>query len=123
MEELFKMLFGNLSVWGFIGFLIWALIGAFDFSQMELSDRNPQSEKTPRKFSLKFWIMDNWRRWLVTLILIFILFRFYPELTGQPLTEYTAFLTGFGSDTITGFTKRKFTLLQANREKLIQHNR
>ncbi len=121
MKELVNILFGGLTLYSFIGYFIWAMIGAFVYSTLEMSERDVKSKKTPEKFSLKFWIMDNWRRWVTTLLFIFILFRFYSELTGQQLVEFTAFLTGFGSDGISGFTKKKLHLIQADRERLIQH--
>lgn len=101
-------------------YIVLAILGTILFTGMEVGLRDETSPKTPKKFSWGFLAKDNVKRYLFTLLLIFIQLRFFKELNGVDLTPYTAILIGFGADGIAGFSKKKFTVLQADRDKLLK---
>lgn len=119
MNDFIISIFGNYSIGQILALIFFFLIGLALYSLQEVRERNVQSKSTPIPFSFVFFIMDNAKRFLLVFILIFIQFRFFKELTGQELTEFTAFLIGYAGNGIGGFSKRNIKLLQANRDKLI----
>lgn len=122
MEDFIKSVIGDYSFGLWLAYFFFAIIGSIAFSWMEVSDRDKASPKTPVKFRLTFFILDNIKRFVATAILIYVQFRFYKELSGNPLNEYTALLIGFGADGLAGFSKKRTKLLQADREKLMKEN-
>ena len=123
MEDFINSVLGGYSVGMWFAYLFFAVIGAAAFSWMEVSSRNKNSVKTPVRFHWKFFIFDNIRRYIATVILIYVQFRFFKELTGSELSEYVAFLIGFGGDAIAGLSKRTTKILQADRQKYLKENK
>ncbi|MFA6573719.1 MAG: hypothetical protein WCT13_06180 [Patescibacteria group bacterium] len=122
MEEFLKSILGDYSVPMWFAYSFFALLGTAAFSWIEVKNRDKASVKTPVKFRWKFFVFDNLRRYIATGILIYIQFRFFKELSGSNLSEYVAFLIGFGSDGIAGTSKRTSKLLQADRDRLLRDN-
>lgn len=122
MEDFIHSLIGDYSFGLWMAYFFFSVLGVMAFSWMEVKDRDKASVKTPVKFRLNFFVLDNIKRYIAVAILIYIQFRFFKELSGNPLNEYTAFLIGFGSDGIIGFSKKRTKLLQADREKLLKEN-
>jgi hypothetical protein len=59
-------------------------------------------------FSLFIWLTDNLWRVVVTICAMIAGVLFTPQLSGQELTEWTAFLSGFATDKIIdSFINRK----------------
>ena len=121
MNDFITSISGGYSLGMWLAFLFFAVLGAIAFSWMEVDNRDQKSPKTPRKFSFRFLFRDNARRYLVTAILIYVQFRFFKEINGQPLTEYVCFLIGFGADGIAAFGKKNTKVLKADREKLLNY--
>ena len=119
MKEFFEIIFGTMSFASWCAYILLALLGTLLFTGMEVGLRDENSPKTPKKFSLEFLAKDNIKRYLFTVLLIFIQLRFFKELNGVDLTPYTAILIGFGADGIAGFSKKKVKALQADRERLL----
>jgi hypothetical protein len=65
---------------------------------------NPQ---TPSKFSLKYFITDNWTSIVLSLLLLFVGLRFTQELLGVDITMWVAFGIGFGLDKLTKIIEDK----------------
>ena len=122
MEEFLKSILGDYSAGLWFAYFFFALLGAAAFSWIEVSNRDKNSVKTPFKFRWNFFVSDNLKRYIATGILIYIQFRFFKDLSGSALSEYVAFLIGFGSDGLAGFSKRSSKILQADREKLLKEN-
>ncbi len=59
-----------------------------------------RSEHSPDKFSLKYFVENNYQDIVITALLIFISLRFTQELLGVELTMWIAVLIGFGIDFI-----------------------
>lgn len=122
MEEFLKSILGDYSIPMWFAYFFFAVLGTAAFSWIEVSSRDKASVKTPVKFRWKFFAFDNLKRYVATGILIYIQFRFFKELSGSSLSEYVAFLIGFGSDGLAGFSKRSTKILQADRDKLLRDN-
>lgn len=122
MDELWMMLTGGYTKWQLLGYFIFFLIGMFLFSYLEVENRNVKSTETPKKFSWKFFYKDNIKRYIGSIVLIYVLFRFYPELTGQDLNEFSAIMLGFMGDGIVGMKKSSSKLLRANRNKILSED-
>lgn len=120
MEDFIKSILGDYSIGLWCAYFFFALLGTAAFSWSEVSDRDKKSVKTPFNFSWRFFVSDNFKRYIATGILIYIQFLFFKELSGSPLSLYVAFLIGFGSDGLAGFSKRSSKILQADREKLLR---
>lgn len=118
MEQFTEMIIGHITLAEFMGYLFWVIVGTLIYQLMEVKDRNKHSDRTPYQFNLKFWFLDNWKRLLVTFLLILVNIRFWENLTGSELTEYTAFLVGFGSDGVAGFLKKRTGKVKIHRQKL-----
>lgn len=119
MDDFLMSIFGTYTAGQWIAYMYFALMGALIYSWREVKDRDVQGTKTPVKFSFRFLIRDNIKRYILTLLLIYIQFRFFKEMTGYELTEYTALLIGFSSDGLSGISKNTTKYLQADREKLM----
>ena len=111
---------GDLTLPRFIGYFILFLIGVAYYSVTEVSNRNVDSTNTPKKFSWKFFIKDNWRRYIAVIIVIYATIVFYPNLSdGQQLTPFTAFMLGVSIDVVIGSNKKKLSILKGERSEEI----
>ena len=122
MEDFINSILGGYSVGMWFAYLFFALLGVIAFSWIEVKDRDKNSRKTPVAFNWKFFIFDNYKRYIATAILIYVQFRFFKALSGYDISEYMAFLIGFGGDAIAGVSKRTTKILQSDREKYLKDN-
>lgn len=120
MEEFLSIIFGSMTFASWFGYLLLSLLGSFIFTVTEVKTRDALSNSTPFYFSFKFLAFDNIKRYLFTLLLIFIQMRFWKDLSGSDMTPYTALLLGFSMDGISGFSKRMIPQLQEDRTKLLK---
>lgn len=120
MKEFLTIIFGSMSFACWVAYLLFSLLGSFVFTATEVNERDALSNCTPFHFSLKFLALDNLKRYMLTVILIFIQMRFWKDLSGSELTPYTSLLMGFSMDGIAGFSKRIIPQLQADREKILK---
>ena len=93
-----KSFLGGYSIGEFASLFAWALIGAYILVQFNINSRDPNSVRTPVKFSWKFWIKDNLRRVVFNGVLIIVTLRFSKEITGKELNEFWALVIGLSSD-------------------------
>lgn len=119
MEELFYRIFGDYTVIDLISYAWFMVIGYVIYALIETTGRDLESKKTPKKWSWKFWIKDNWRRYLVTILSTYALFRFYSEFNGSVFTDFDAFTIGVLGDGIAATAKKRIKSLSANREKIM----
>jgi hypothetical protein len=119
MEDFTNMLTAGYT-WGqVLGYYFFMFLGIALYGLLEIKNRDVNSPSTPRKFNLKFWYRDNVKRYIATLMLLYIQFRFFEQITGNELGEYTSFLLGFSSDGIIGMQKKANNILNSDREKLL----
>lgn len=122
MKEFLTLVFGNISIATYLACFFFALLGVAVSTYGEVSGRNVRSADTPILFSWTFLALDNLKRYAITLILIFLQFRFSNESLGIDLNPYAALLMGISADGIAGIAKRYFSVLKADREKIYNNN-
>ncbi len=118
IHQVASLLFGTTNLAFLLAGFILAIMGVALNILMETSKRDKSSPRTPEKFSYKFLLIDNAKRLLVTLIMIFISIRFFFEIYGITLNLFHCFVIGFCSDLLSGhfkrikanFTKSKITI-------------
>ena len=120
MGEIFEVIFGAYTWIQLFGFSWFLLIGYVIYGLNEATSRDVLSVKTPKKWKWKFWIRDNWRRYLVTILTTYIMFRFYIEFVGHEFTYFEALMMGLVGDGIGATAKKRVNIVKANREKLMK---
>jgi hypothetical protein len=116
MNEFFEIIFGTHTSVQIFGFAWFLMIGYVIYGLNETNNRDKLSVKTPIKWSWMFWFKDNWRRYLVTFLSTYVIFRFYVEFVGHELTNFEALMLGLIGDGIGATVKKKFKNVQANRK-------
>jgi hypothetical protein len=119
MSEIFEVIFGAYTWVQLFGFTWFLGIGYILYALNETSLRDKSSARTPKKWKWKFWIRDNWRRYLVTFLSTYVLFRFYSQLVGHQFTNYEALMLGLIGDGIGASAKKRLKTVQADRQKLM----
>jgi hypothetical protein len=94
MSELFEIIFGAYTQVQLIGYLWFLMIGYTIYGLNETTSRDKLSAKTPNKWNWLFWIKDNWRRYLVTILTTYVMFRFYIKIVGHEFSNYEALMMG-----------------------------
>lgn len=123
MSEIFEVIFGTYTQVQLFGYLWFLIIGYIIYGLNETTSRDILSKVTPKKWKWLFWIKDNWRRYLVTILITYIMFRFYVEFVGHEFTNFEALMMGLIGDGIGATAKNRVVIVKANREKLMQlHN-
>jgi hypothetical protein len=81
---------------------------------VDVSQRNKASKRTPKKFSLWFFLEDNWDRLLISAATSIILIQMYHimELDLAEYEDFFAVAVGFCPDLVVGWLKRKFGFLK-----------
>ena len=115
-SDIFTGVFGDVSLANVIASFLLVFLGATINFLIELSQRDPASNRTPSHFSFKFLIADNGAR-----ILISFFFCIVAVICGPALVEYLIFihipeqlsrfsmiLLGWGSDYLPMKIKQRF---------------
>lgn len=126
MNEFAESLFGVQGMGYFLTLFFWALIGATINLTMGVNKRDALSESTPVAFSIKFLLLDNWKRMLNSFLVIWVMLRFYPEILPKEVYDAIpetaellfAVLIGFSFDKLSEIIKEKANILSVNREKI-----
>lgn len=96
----------NYYILTFLGFILSWLV--------DVSQRNKASRRTPHKFSIAFFLSDNWERILFSALISATLIQIYHYMDID-LGEYEDFFAvavGFAPDLVIGWLKRKFDFLK-----------
>jgi len=123
MSEIFEVIFGAYTWIQIFGFSWFLAIGYIIYGLNEASNRDKLGTKTPKKWKWRFWVHDNWRRYLVTFLSTYVMFRFYVEFVGHEFTYFEALMMGLIGDGIGATAKQKIKVVKANREKLMEAER
>ena len=115
-SQIIKEIFGNYSFIQLFGFSWFLMIGYVIYALNETTLRDVNSIRTPIKWSWKFWYKDNWKRYLVTILSTYILFRFYVQFVGNPLTDFEALMIGLVGDGIGATAKRRILIATINKK-------
>lgn len=119
-DELFKIIFGEFTLIELLGYVWFFIIGYIVYGLMETTGRDVDSKHTPKKWSWKFWMYDNWKRYVTTILCTYILFRFYNEISGHPFGYFDAVCLGLIGDGVAVTIKKRVKSLGVDREKLMQ---
>lgn len=122
MNEFFIIIFGQYTLAQLIGFLWFFVIGYVLYGLIEVKGRDIESFKTPEKWSWKFWFLDNWRRYLTTIMCTYILFKFSVEINQRPFENFDAISLGLIGDGLAAMVKKRVKVIGADREKLMAIN-
>lgn len=123
MDGIFEVIFGAYTWLQIFGFTWFLAIGYIIYGLNEASNRDKLGTKTPKKWKWRFWLKDNWRRYLVTFLSTYVMFRFYVEFVGHEFTYFEALMMGLIGDGIGATAKKKIKTVRANREKLMEAER
>lgn len=119
IKEAFDIVLGGKSGGYYIAGFIFCFMAIVLSLYISSKKRDPQSPRTPAKFSWTFLFWDNAKRIVATLIVIFILFRIF-DLSEIPGMLGVGFGVALGLDQIIEWMMRKFDFmefLKSNREK------
>lgn len=86
---------------------IWALLGMLINLFSDVTRRKVPSEHSPQKFSIKYWLSDNWRRITLSFLLIPISIISVEQMFGVEMSRFVAFSIGYGSDHLIEIIKRR----------------
>lgn len=111
--------------------MFFALVGANINLLDNLSKRDKYSPSTPMDFSLKFLVLDNWKRMVSSLLLIYLFVRFMPLLIPSNIYEVIdgdiefvlAILIGYSFDKLSQLLKDKAKILSVNRDAINDEER
>jgi hypothetical protein len=122
MNEFCKIVFGgDYTGVQLLGFLWFFIVGYVIYGLTETTGRDVQSKNTPVEWKWKFWLKDNWRRYLITILCSYALFRFYVEFNGHPFGNFDAITLGLIGDGVAATLKKRIELIGGDREKLMEN--
>lgn len=111
MKQFLTLLLGDMQPVFFALYLFYALFGAFVSLLLQANHRDPQSVKSPVRFSWRFLLSDNVRRLVLGFCLILIALRFTEPLFGIKINEFWAIAIGLANDKIAQIIKEKTNIL------------
>lgn len=114
-QSLFDILNGGKPEWYYTISLIFSLIGVLISLYAASRTRDKTVTTTPQKFDLKFLLWDNAKRVFVTLIVMYVIFRFIPFAKGTGITDNELkIMIGVGVIVATSFDQVLFWIMQYN---------
>jgi hypothetical protein len=113
-----QQLLGSLSPSEFLAAIFFALVGLVISLLLQSNVRDVKSDNTPFHFDWGFLLLDNWKRIVLSILMIYISIRFYADIFGQPITMFLALGIGFGLDKISQLIKDKIGITQVDREAI-----
>lgn len=116
MQEFKQYILGELSVPYYLAAFFFCTLTIIVSLWSHSRKRDPQSSRTPEKFKWSFLIWDNLQRVVITLILMFLFFRFSPRIFNGPLSMEMAagigIVLSLGLDKAIQFLQTKFDILK-----------
>ena len=105
--EFTEIMLGGLTWKLFFVYWGYALMGFGINLIVDVLHRKPESPNSFYKFDLAYWWVDNWRRLIISFILLPFAVVFGECITGSIMNVYIAFMLGYGSDTLLVILKKK----------------
>lgn len=99
-QQILSSLFGAIAPGMFISCLVFLAIGSYLSLNFEANKRNVDSNSSPKHFSYRILLQQNWQRILTNGIAGYIIIRFYPDFFGSALSEFGALCAGLGIDRV-----------------------
>jgi len=109
-EVFWLLMFGGVAIEFLVAFYIFAGLGVFlsflfHYGKKQLKDKKVNKAKT---FSLGYWIKDYTVRLLTSIVVIFILVRFYKDFPiSLELNMFLALCTGVSLDQVIVFIRNR----------------
>lgn len=113
-----ETLLGTTDTGQFFSLFAFALIGMSISLLLNGANREVTGPTTPYKFNLGFLLLDNYKRIILNLLILFSAVRFYPDIFHEAINPFLAFGIGIGFDKIVQLIKERVGVLQVNREKI-----
>ncbi len=117
-QDFLQHILGDFTLGSWLAYFAFALIGVMIYSYNDVKNRSVPSKRSPIKFSWLFFLKDNVKKFIMTMLLIYIQFRFYEQLSGSPMNDYAAFLMGFTADGLSGMSKKQTEKLVGKRKEI-----
>lgn len=93
----------------FLELWFFAIVGILISTLWDASTRKPWTEGSPVRFSFKFFINDNARKFYVSLLLVYVVFIFSNEVAGIAINKYYALIVGLSFDKLAILAKKKYS--------------
>jgi len=123
MKEFTQLISGGLSFSYYLASLFFSSLAILLSMWVGSAKRNVSSSSTPVKYSFRFLVWDNMKRIAAGLMAMFLVYRFSASIIGHGLSMEAAVGVGFfisaGLDQLIGWLKQRFSLLQMDREKIM----
>jgi len=101
LQEFLHSVIGDYTLGRWLAYFFFALVGMILHSWNE---EHIQVRRT--KFRLSRFLKKNVKHFIFTILLIYVQFRFFEDLTGTTITEYSAFLMGFTANGISALSNK-----------------
>lgn len=123
MKEFISLLIGNISGPMFAALFLFSMVGVTINLLLHATTRDQNSLNTPVNFSLKFLLWDNWKRILLSILLIWVTIRFMSILfeidtINREYYLFAALIVGFIFDKLGEIFKAKTTFLRVRKDTL-----
>ena len=113
-QTIYQYIFGNSTLEFYISFYIFVVIGLILSMLLHLRGKKNRDAKQGKnfKFNIKYWLKDNFNRFVTNIIVVFILIRFYDELKEATNVQYElnmflGFVAGTSLDRVIMFIRNK----------------
>ena len=91
----------------FVGFLFWSFIGGV-IGMLTEQIKSFKPIKASGGFVPLVWMKANWKRVVISILVMAVTIIFQEDLSGMAATNFTALMAGFGIDTVVDrFVNRK----------------
>jgi len=114
-QSLIELLIGTTDTHYFLMAFFFAMVGVTISLLMHANARETVDQDKQCKFSWQTLLKNNWKRILLSLILIFCCLRFINELFNVQLTMFWALAIGFGWDKLSQILKDKTNILTVSK--------
>lgn len=120
MEDFLQVLFGDMSFGTFFGYIALCLIGVGISVFFDVKNRDVSSKKTPERFSTRFFVLDNLKRFIGVILALYALVRFSPYMfPGEPI-DWVMISLGYNIDAVIAANKKGTKFLEMDRDLLMK---
>lgn len=114
-QSLFDIFNGGKPNWYYTVSLIFSCIGIIISVYAGSRTRDKSAELTPKKFDINFLVWDNAKRVFITMLVMYVIFRFIPFAQGAQITDNELkIMIGVGVVVATSFDQVLFWIMQYN---------
>ena len=100
MNDFISLLTGDLTLSHFLAGILFVGLGLLLTLLLDISQRNKDSPRTPRKWSWSFFRRDNMLRFILNLLTAVVLIRFWPDIAEKEISMFQCFCIGLCFDSL-----------------------